>query len=154
MGTVQLRRIVLIAPILSLFGCSHAYQIEAQVRDGVLTFVYVRTAPFEDYRVCVNNLTITTESNTANAAPPGDGMFGYQRRVWAIETPPARSNDCFADLPLAFGVVPKGAIETVPKHQLQVGVVYNVLTMGLGSSGAGSFRLRQTIEVENVRPAG
>jgi hypothetical protein len=139
-------------PILAvaLSSCSHSYKIEAHVEGGRLVFEYVRQAPLEAWFVCVNNLTITTDDPAVPIVPTGSGLFKTERRVWAIETPPDRWNACFADLPLSFGRVPQGAVETVKKHGLKPGVIYWVYTNGLGSGGAGRFRLDKALNVENL----
>lgn len=155
MSDVKIWRIAILSSALmaALSGCSRTYVIEARVEGGRLVFHYVRRAWLGAWSVCVNNLTISTDDKAVNAAPMGSGLYGYERRIWAIQTLPAYWNKCFADFPIAFGSVPRDAIETVKRHGLKPGVVYRLWSDGPGSSGRGAFRLTTNMQVENLSPS-
>jgi hypothetical protein len=147
-------RALVIASILFLGGCSYAYDIEAAIIDGRLTFIVDPTS--RPKPSCLTRIEVSAEDRQSRAeAEPGDNVQLVDGGVvWSNSV----GYDCQTSFPIAYGVALRGEPRDptqegreVAAKQLIPGVIYEVsATAGATGYGGGRFRLTADGRVENL----
>lgn len=152
-------RVLAVASLLLLGGCSYAYGILATIVEGRLTFV-VDPNSRPKLSSCLTRITVAAQDRQGRAeAAPGDNAELVKAGVvWWNSV----GYDCETRFPVAYGVAlsgdprtPEQAEREVAAKQLIPGVVYEVsATVGATGYGGGMFRLTADGGVENLPRRG
>jgi hypothetical protein len=142
----RLRALALLALPLLVFGCSRGLDITARAEHGALVF-HATGAGWFDFgeageEVCGFTVVDSLQaSRPAETAPPPGLARQEPGTMWAIEEPMDRAGHNCTQMPLAYGHIPPGMIESAPARRLVRGRAYEIYAHGPGSIGSGQFRI-------------
>jgi hypothetical protein len=139
-------RLMALASLLMLGGCSYIYDIAAVMIDGRLAFVVDQESGRKPS--CVSTVSVVLD---VRAVKHPDGVDPF---LWKE----GQLSDCANTFPIFYGQRIKGeapspdhVLDTLPAKPLKIGVIYEVHILSEGSGyGGGRFRLTADGRVENL----
>lgn len=152
---MSLARILIVASVLLLSGCSYTFDILATMVDGRLTFI-VDPQSARKPSSCLTNISVTVDDRPSLPTTQSDDEAQAFEQGYAWWN--AVGYECGTRFPITYGVPLVGEPRSefadieVAARPLEPGVIYRVnATSGSTGYGEGRFKLSASGGVENVR---
>ena len=151
MVRTPVRLILLASMAMTMTGCSRAYDLVAEHRNGVL--VFLPEPGTNNPPECVTSVKVRAEEPLENDAPVGDVREAAEQYnvVWSHTV----RDPCANDFPITYGEALAG--ETIMQNlhvspqALQPGAIYLVsISTSSSAYGSGRFRIERDGQVTNL----